>query len=402
MAASTLSTVAFIYKRLYSDKAVGDLAMRDHPLFNRIKKEGGFTGSAFFYPIRYGNPQGISAVFATAQAAASSSKGLQLQASRKAKYGVITLDGEAMAAAKGDKGAFMSLVTNETDGVLEEMGDRLAFDLYRNGDGVRGRLVGAPSGDVVTLTVASDTRNFKVGMTVVADDTITGASLRDSGDSTTVTSIDEDAGTLTLASVAAISGLTTNDYLFAKGDVNAACMEGLASLTPLTAPSASESFRGIDRSVHASLLAGTRIDDTGTYLEENLGLLGVKIATNGSKATDAYCNPLKFHEMVRRRDAKIMYDDGGGKAEVGFEYITISTAAGAIKVYADPDCPSNRAYVCNSDAHYLKHLEGLPHIIKDDGNPSLRSTTADEIEARVRAWVNYIQTKPACFGVCSV
>src|SRR5687768_7744908 len=105
MAASDLTSVAYIYKRLYSDRQVGDLAMRDHPLFKMLSKEGGFTGSAFFYAIRYGNPQGVGGSFPTSQGDVSSSKGVQLQASRKPKYGVITLNGEAMAAAEGNSGA---------------------------------------------------------------------------------------------------------------------------------------------------------------------------------------------------------------------------------------------------------------------------------------------------------
>lgn len=399
MAASDLTSVAFIYKRLYTDRAVGDLAMRDHPLFNKITKESGFTGSAFFYPIRYGNPQGVSAAFASAQAAVASSKGLQLQASRKSKYGVITINGEALAASRDNKGAFMTLVTAETDGVIEEVGDHLAFDLYRDGNGIRGRRSSA-STNVITLTVADDARNFKVGMLVGASANSNGSSARTG--STAVASVDEDAGTVTLTSAAAITSYADNDYMFAVGDNNGVCIEGLAALTPLAAPAGSESFRGVDRSVDTRRLAGVRIDDTATYLEENLGLLGVKIAQVGKRASEAYCNPLKFHDMTRRRDAKIMMEDGGGTATVGFEYVTIATAAGTLKVYSDPDCPANRAYVCDSAAHYVKHLEGLPHIVQDDGRPSLRSSTADDIEARVRCWANYIQTTPGAFGVCSV
>jgi hypothetical protein len=111
MSASTLTTVAFIYKRLYSDKDVANIAMRDHVWWAKIAKEGGFVGESFLYPIRYGNPQGISSTFANAQTNAKSSKGVQMRAYRKMQYGVITLDGEAIAAAKGNKGAFMDLVT---------------------------------------------------------------------------------------------------------------------------------------------------------------------------------------------------------------------------------------------------------------------------------------------------
>jgi hypothetical protein len=322
---------------------------------------------------------------------------VQLQASRKAKYGVITLNGEAMAACS-DRGAFLDLVTQETDGVLEEMGDALAFDLYREGYGQRGRRASL-SGEVVTLTNADDARNFKVGMTVVADDTAAGSSLRTG--STTVTAVNEDAGTVTLASAAAITTFSDNDYLFRIGDPGT-CMEGLASLFPLTAPAALESFRGIDRSVDPRRLAGVRVDDTATAIEENIGLVGVKIAQVGKKADVAFVNPIKFWEVVRRLNAKVEYDGGGGQADYGFEHVKIHSPAGTIKMYSDPDCPTNRGYVGKMSTLYLKHLKGLPHIVQDDGRPNLRSTSADDIEARVRCWVNAIATEPGCWGVFSI
>ena len=130
MAASDLTTAAFVYKRKYSDRQMSDAAMRDHPLYKMCGKEGDFTGTAFFYFARYGNPQGVSGTFTAAQGAASSSKGVQLQASRKTKYGIITLNGEAMAAC-ASQGAKVDLITMETDGVLEEMGDALAFDFCK-------------------------------------------------------------------------------------------------------------------------------------------------------------------------------------------------------------------------------------------------------------------------------
>lgn len=398
MAASDLTTVAYIYKRLYSDKAVGDLAMRNHPLFTKLKKEGGFTGSAFFYPIRYGNPQGISGDFATAQAGAASSKGKQLQMSRKPKYGVITLDGEAIAAAENDAGAFLELVRQETDGVLEEMGDSLAFDAYRDGSGNRGRR-SSIAGNVVTFTVADDARNFKEGLTVIASANANGSAPRTG--STTVASVDEDAGTITLTDQSLITSFADNDYLFRKGDPTT-CMEGLSSLFPLTTPSSGESFRGIDRSTNPSRLAGVRINDTETAIEENAGLVAVKISQLGKKADSLWLNPVNFWTVVKRLNAKVEYQEGGGSATYAFETFKIATPAGTLTAYSDPDCPTNRGYVLNLKTLYLKHLRGLPHIIMDDGIKSLRQTSADGIEARVRGWVNMVCTEPGANGVFAI
>ncbi len=122
--ASDLSTVAFIFVKKYATSAE-DVAQRLHPLFARIPKEDGFVGSSFSYFIRHTNPQGISGVLANAITNSATSKGKQLQCSRYSKYGVITLDAEAITAC-ADKGAMLDLVSMETDGVLDAASQRLA------------------------------------------------------------------------------------------------------------------------------------------------------------------------------------------------------------------------------------------------------------------------------------
>lgn len=399
MAASTLTTLDFMFMRKYSDKNVANQARRDHPTFDMIPVEGGFNGEAHYYFITYANPQGVASVFATAQSSASSSKGVQLRAVRKKKYGIITLDGEAMLASEGNDGAIYDVVSRETDGIIMEVGDTIAFDLFRDGNGVRGRRSSA-STNVITLTNADDVRNFKPGMTVLADDTITGASPR-SG-TTTVTSIDEDSGTITLTSAAAITSFADNDYLFRNGDQNGGCIEGFEVLTPLTAPVAGDSFRGIDRSVDVRGLAGSRLAATAT-VEEDLARVAVSVNQRGKKLTHAVVNPINFYNVVRRMQAKVEYQGAGGTADWGFEYINLVTPAGVLKLYSDPDCPTNRGRAFNAKAHYIKTLGGdLPHVIRDDGQRAQREASEDAIQMRLRGFCNYFQQDPGAFAVTSI
>jgi hypothetical protein len=383
---------------MYAD-SLGDAAMREHPLFSQITKNGNFFGESLRYSVKYGNPQAISGTFATALANAGASKGLQFEAYRKAKYGLITLNGEAIAASEGNRGALVDLVTNETDAVLAELIDSLAFDLYRDGNGVRGRRASL-AGDVVTLTVADDARNFKVGMVVIADNAIDG--LSPGAGSTAVTAVDEDAGTVTLASAAALVGFVNNDYLFRAGDPGT-CVEGLAVCTPLVAPVLGvDSFRGKDRGVDPPRLAGSRLDDTATVIEENAGRVAVKISQRGKKANAYWLNPTNFWSVARRLNAKVEYQGAGGTADYGFEYLAIHTPAGTMRCYSDADCPVNRGYLANMADWYIRHLKEMPHIVMDDGRPNMRQTADDGIEVRVRSWSNLIQAVPASFGVHSI
>ena len=278
------------------------------------------------------------------------------------------------------------------------MGDALAFDLYRGGDGIRGRRSSA-STNVITLTTADDARNFKVGMTVEASANADGTSPRTG--TTTVSAVDEDAGTVTLTSAAAITSFADNDYMFREDDPGT-CMEGLADHFPLTAPSTGDSFRGVNRSTDPRRLAGVRVDDTATSIEENAGLVGVKIGQVGKRADCVSLNPINFWAAVRRLNAKVEYQGGGKKADWGFEYFNICTPAGTLRCYSDPDCQSNRGWVLNKSSLYIKHVRALPHIVRDDGRPALRESASDGVEARVRAFCNLVCTMPGANGVFSI
>ena len=397
--ASDLTTLAHIFRRKYSDDKVGEVATREHPTFNLMPKKGNFTGDRMVYAIDGVYPQGIGSTLAIAVNTISSSGGKQLEAYRKQKVFAIQLNGEAMAACKDD-GAFYDFTTKEIDRVLLETGDRLAFDLFRDGNSIRGRRSSAAS-DVITLTDAADVRNFKIGMTIGADDTSTGLSPRTG--STTITAIDEDLGTITLASAAAITGFANNDYLFVAGDPGT-CMEGFEKCTPLTAPTAGDSFRGIDRSTDVRGYAGVRVTATGSIIAD-LGTAAVQAGLRGKKLKMGVLNPVNFWTISQQLGAKVEYDNPGGTAEVGFEFIYITTPGGGrMKVYSDPDCPTNRGRLFDPATHHLRSLLGIPHIRKDgNGNAIMsRLTTTDAVQVDGRAWLNYFQTDTAAHGVISI
>lgn len=399
MAGSNLTTLSQIFKRKYSDKKVEEVASRDHPTWMTIRKQGGFSGELMAYAIDYSFPQGIGGTLAGAQAAVTGSKGKQLVVYRKAKFGVITMNNEAIRACSND-GALYDLATKETDRILKEMGDRLAFDLFGDGNGIRGRRASISS-NTITLTDANEVRNFKIGMLIGADDTATGLSPRTG--TTTVTAIDETAGTVTVDDATDITSFADNDYLFAATEPGT-CMEGMALCTPLTAPVlASDSFRGIDRGIDPQGLAGQRVTGTGSIIAD-LGTAVVRASLRGKKLTHAVLNPVNYWTVSQLLGAKVTYDGGGKQAEVAFESMVINTPGGQLKVISDPDCPVNRGRLWNPNAHYLFHLDGLPHLDRSGnaGDIEMRMSSEDAVEVRARAWLNYCQNDTAAHAVISI
>lgn len=412
---SSVSQTAYIFKIYYAG-ALGDVAMRSHTILDQIDKAspapghgGNFVGTTFNYPIKYANSQAVSGSFTGAQTAAltatGSTAGVQLAASRFVKYGDIVIDGVSLLASR-DEGAFLDLVTLETDAVINEHMDREAFDLYRVKNGIRGKRASA-STNVITMTVPDDARNFKPGMVVGASPNADGSAPRTG--TTTVAGVSLSAGTVTLTSAAAITSFADADVLFNSGDVGT-CMEGFEAATPLVAPVGGDSFRTIDRSVYPELLAGSRLSTTvslGQTIEENVGQLAIAIGQAGGKVTDGVVNSINFWSVVRRGNARVEFTKAGGQLDYGFETAVISTPRGPIRLWDDPDCPIDRARVYNRASHYLRCLgpkqgNEFIHIINDDGNYDLRSTNADAVETRTRSIKNYIQNDTRNHGVCQI
>ncbi len=395
--AGSTTTVAYIFKHRYSDRQATEIALRDHPTFFAIPKEGNLDGIDFNYSITTGNPQGISSSFSAAQGAAETLRGVQPAAVPMTKYGDLVLDGPSMMRARGGKASFYDLVTRSQDGILDELGANIAFDLQRDTSGMRGRRASI-SGNIVTLTNKRDVENFKRGMTVVASTSAVGASVR--AGSAKVVGLNRTNLTITLDDQSTITTFSDNDYLFRIGDTGQVGIEGMATCTPLAVPTAGDSFRGFDRSVDAEALSGSRIDDTSRYPEEVAGDLAVEVSIIGKKVETCVVFPTVFQAMAKRLGAKVEYMPGN-TADVGFEFIVLHTAGGALKVMSDPDARYDRVRLWRSDTHCIKHMDELVHLIRDDGRPNLRTASTDGLETRARFLGNYVQYDPASHGVAS-
>lgn len=401
--ASDLSKVGFIAKRMYSTDQIGEQTRRDHAFQEMLVRKKAFGGEDFRYVVRYANPQSVSGDFTAAQtqAAGASSKGKQFATQPALKYCIVQIDGPSLSRLGGGAQSFTDHVTMEFDGALEECGDSIAFDSLSAGNGQRGRRASL-AGNVITLTEPDDARNFKEGMTIIADDTATGASPRVG--TTFVTAVDEDAGTVTVDDATDIAVFSDNDYLFRQGDP-ATCVDSLRQIIPLTAPVlGSDSFRGVDRGSMPRQLAGVRINDTSQFIEETTGLIAVKIKQSGKKANCAFWNPIRFHEFTRRMNAKVEFQSAGGTADYGFEFVRIHTSAGVLKVYSEPDLAPSLAFVGDMSVAEIRHLDaGVPDWINDDGQgKSLRMGAADAIEARMRAQHQIIIREPGRWGIGAV
>lgn len=394
--ANSLATVPYIYKRRYSDRQASEVAMRDHAWLNMIAKEGGLEGQDFAYSMTTGNPQGIADDFPTAQSNAETLKGSQLIAVPFTKYGDLVIDGPSLMRAKGGKASFYDLVTRAQDGILDELGADVAYNLQRDTSGQRGQRASAAA-NVITLTNKRDVEHFKRGMTISASPNANGTAPRVG--TAKIVGLNRAGSTITVDVIGNIVAFADNDFIFRAGQLTTG-FEGMETCTPLVAPVGGDSFRNIDRSVDVEALAGSRINNSSAYPEELFGDLAVEMSIIGKKGSgwSAVCFPTVFQAMAKRLGAKVEFE-AGDSADVGFEYITITTAGGNMRIIGDCDSRWDRLRISNPATHCIKHMEEFVHLIRDDGRPNLRTATTDGLETRARFLGNYVQYDTASHGV---
>lgn len=399
---NSTATAAYVYRVQYATK-IADTAKRMHPVFARMRDkssvaghDGSFTGADFRYPMKFGNPQGISNSFTHSQSQASATKGVQFIATAVTKYGNVLVDGPSILKC-ADDGAFVDLVTLTTDDTINAHVGALAFDLFRSSSGIRGQRASI-STNTIQLATIDDARNFEIDQTIGASANADGSSPK--AGSTTVTAVNLQLGQITVASAAAITGFADNDYLFNYGDpagmgTSLGSMNGMEDSTPLVAPTGSDSFRSVNRSVYVERLSGTRLASSTSLnqtIEESIGQAAILVNTVGGMTTEAVLNPINFWAVVRRGNARVEMDSAGGELKYGFERAVISTPAGSLTLISDPDCPTNRCRGWDPDSHYIRMNGEIVHVINDDGNYNLRSVNGDSLETRTRSLLNYIQS----------
>lgn len=382
MASLDLTSFASALKTLYTDQRIENMVYRDNPFLAMVQKDEQFYGDSKKIPLIYGNPQGRSAAFATAQANKTPSKLKAFFITRDDDYCLASVSNETLEASMNDKGAFLSAVTMEIDGALATASRSLATALFGSGSGAIGQVTTGATGTSITLVNSEDVVHFEVGMEVVFSTANGGGSVKTG--SVTVNAVNRDSGVLTVDAQSAIDGGTgsaTNDYIFVQGDYDQK-VKGLLAWLPSSAPTSGDSFFTVDRSADPSRLAGIRYDGSAEPIEEALINAASRVAREGGAPDVCFMSYSKFADLEKALGSKVQYLDLK-VGEIGFRGLSINGPRGMIKVIADQNCPSDRAFMLTMKHWKLESLGKAPKILNSDGLKMLRETSADAVEVRV-------------------
>lgn len=383
-----LSSMNAALKELYDGQTIENLVYADNPALAMIKKNTDFGGKYKPVPIITGVSQGRSSTFTNAQGNQSPVQVQSFLLTRVSDYSIATIDNQTMLASKTDKMAFLEGAKLVIDGAIRSCTNSVASAIFRSGTGTIGKISSISTG-VITLVNAADVVQFELNMVLQADATDGGASPRSALGY--VVAVSRSAGTVTVAAsmggaAATPTSWAANDFLLVQGDLNAKC-SGFAAWLPATAPTSSDLFFGVNRSVDTWRLGGGRYDGSAQSIEESLIDASSLLAREGGKPDVCITNFASYSALEKALGSKVQYVNQTGPANIAFRGIMVNGANSVIKVFPDRNCQVNTGYLLQMNSWALEGLGDVPQILKyGDGLEMLRVYNADAGECRVGAY----------------
>lgn len=348
-----------------------------HPFLGMIRKNTGAGGDTCNIPIDVDDGAEGSATFSDAQTVAKNT------ASTKKKFIFDWIEQYQLArvrnhvirqSRKTPEQALMS-AAKETEKAQKVLSRKLARGLYRSGYGEKGVISTTTTltTKIINLATPADARFFKIGDQLVFSSSLASNTLRDTGDFISVTAVDVDNGNITTDCPTdlqtSITGIATGDFIFNKGDrQNSATpsrlfLTGLAAWVPDTAPTAGDSFGGVDRSLFVNRLAGLRYPAAGPASGPVEEILLTALAKAGEQEADVdhvFCSPDIYSALLLALEGRKGYQTTTGKVfegQIGYTGFQIDAGLSQpVKVFRDGNCQAKRAYALTLDTWELQSL----------------------------------------------
>lgn len=400
MAGATTTNQLPLLKRLFPSGVAEPLYKRS-PFLNSIKKDTKFGGEGRHVNVTVGPTSGGSSDFATALANQGATTEVRFFVTHKKEYQLFSIQGDLIARSKGDKNAVLEAVTQQADKARYAFFRALTARAWGHAGGALGVISSGSTVSSTTITLA--TRANVVGFEPNSYVQLSSAnglsgSLRDSGRQIQLQNVNRKTGELT-ATVAwnTISGAATGDSIFRPGDFGNA-MTGAQGWAPVSDPSASESFFGVDRTVYdIQRLSGIRVSGSGAPKEDTLitACAEAQLAGADGDGRMVHLNPLDLSDLVKELGSKRQYVDVKGREGIGFKALQIDAPGGAVIVASEPDVPKGNAWLVMSDEIYLRTAGEAPMMLNEDGVGKLmRSATDDSYQGRLGAYGNFFWENP--------
>lgn len=401
--ASTLSALSKLFKTVYMNRDLTNLAKRRTPAYDVSAKYDDFYGNNLTFPFNYGLPVGASTAFNLAQASPQPSVvDNWVISTRKTLYGFLTISAEALYASKKDIGAFLSVRQKETQELLSYMkmvlGGR-AF--WGDGAGNIGKISSVDASNpatLVTLTNARDAVSFYKNQRLQFNPTRTGTAGNLRTDKYQVTTVNRVTGVIGVSRVSGTSNdVVANDFIYLEGTYDAMPL-GIPAFVTASDPGTGgvpSVLLGMTRTTDPAMQAGWRgtwqgsIEESAKYLA---ALMGQYLNKEASAMWLSRYRWFQLEQELSAQGRKVI--DAKATQVFGSPALMLLTPEGDVPVVSDPFCPDSDAYLLDHSQIETHHMNPLIHIADDDGLGLLRMTADDGVEIRFRSWSENIVQRP--------
>jgi hypothetical protein len=405
-----------ILKEYYKDGAAVNTTYEKHPLWALLaKKEAtpNVTGRQFVHSVVFagssGQASGGNFAYAQTSGAATSMQSVQFLTNRYENIRDFSIATEAVLSTRGDRGAFESIVTLESDNALRNMANTQEIFMFGTGTAAMST-VGSISGNTVVLGNVTDGNKFEDGEELDAAASASAGGLRaygSGGHGLYIISVDRLNGVLTCGTTQAQNGtpcsptdavngiptLANGDSLFLRSYRNNV-MQGLESWIPFGAVSSSL-FNGVNRTLDNVRLAGQSLDATQLSVEDMVIQATTLVELQSESLTHMIVPWGYFAKFQKSGVAKEVIVQET-EYDVSFSGISVMSPSGPITVLPCRNCPANRVYGLDISSWEYTYMGKEPIFMWDlDGNMGLRQPNDDGIEYRFVSFGNLVCHRPS-------
>ncbi len=395
--ASTITALTKMYKTIYHGRDLANQAKRKTTAYDMVAKYDDFDGAELVFPFNFNMPVGVSPSFSLAQASPTAS-GFDrwVMSTRKTLYGFLTIDAQAMKAARKDIGAFLRVRQKETNEILSYMKMVLGGHAFWGdgaGDIARVDVVtGSNPATSFTLVEPKDAVKFHLNQRLQFNATRTGTAGGLIAAVYTVTGVNRVTGSITVTRASGTATPTAGDYVYLEGSYDA-LPYGIKAFIPASDPSTT--LLGMTRTDDPVMKSGWRvswqgsIEETAKYL---VSLMGQYFDRENTVMWVSRANWFRLEQELTAQGRKVL--DQRATQVFGSPALLLITPEGEIPVVSDTYMEQDCFYLLDMSTIEVHHLDNLIHIVDDDGLSLIRQTADDGVEIRFRSWSENIVQRP--------
>lgn len=395
--ASTISALQTMYKTIYQGRDLSNQAKRKTTAYDMVAKYDDFDGAQLVFPFNYNMPVGVSPSFSLAQASPTASGFANwTMTTRKTLYGFLTIDAQAMKAARKDIGAFLRLRQKETNEILSYMKMVLGgHAFWGDGAGDIGQILAVTGSNPITaftLHEPKDAIKFHLNQRLQFNATRTGSAGGLLATVYKVTGVNRVTGSITVTQVSGSVSPDADDYVYTEGSYDA-FPYGVGAFIPASDPSTS--LLGMTRTDDPVMKSGWRaswqgsIEETAKYL---VSLMGQYFDRENTVMWVSRANWFRLEQELTAQGRKVL--DQRATQVFGSPALLLITPEGEIPVVSDSYMKHDCFYLLDMSTIEVHHLDNLIHIVDDDGMSLVRQTADDGVEIRFRSWSENIVQRP--------